>query len=265
MKKKKIAVISALVLASLAGWIAFCGYQWSWGPFHKLHNLKTSALPGNSEVNNIENITQNEKSSLKGKTIFFLGSSVTYGAASGGVSFADYIAARNNCTCIKEAVSGTTLVDEGLNSYISRLNKADTSMNVDIFVCQLSTNDATQKKEPGKVIGGDDITAFDTHTIAGAIEYIITFAQKNWNCPVVFYTNSYYNSERYSAMVSLLSEIAGKHNITIIDMYGDKSFNDIDNEHYSLYMADEIHPTKAGYLEWWTPFIEEKLEALTGE
>lgn len=56
--------------------------------------------------------------------MIFLGSSVTYGAASQGVSFADFIARRNGCEAIKEAVSGTTLVDNGSDSYVSRL-KAD--------------------------------------------------------------------------------------------------------------------------------------------
>ena len=56
---------------------------------------------------------------LQGKHIVFLGSSVTYGSASGGVSFADFIAARNGCTVTKEAVSGTTLVDNGPASFMS--------------------------------------------------------------------------------------------------------------------------------------------------
>ena len=29
-------------------------------------------------------------------------------------------------------------------------------------------------------------------------------------------------------------------------------------------MADEIHPTKAGYLEWWTPKMEEFLYQFAG-
>ena len=62
-------------------------------------------------------------SNIKGKTFFFLGSSVTYGHAAGGVSFVDYIEQRNECTCRKEAVSGTTLVDNGENSYVQRMIK----------------------------------------------------------------------------------------------------------------------------------------------
>ena len=85
---------------------------------------------------------------MAGKHLIFLGSSVTYGSASGGVSFADFISRRNGCAITKEAVSGTTLVDEGEDSYISRLKKLDKSIPADLFICQLSTNDATQGKTP---------------------------------------------------------------------------------------------------------------------
>ena len=37
------------------------------------------------------------------------------------VSFADYISYRNGCEYVKEAVSGTTLVDNGKTSYIQRM------------------------------------------------------------------------------------------------------------------------------------------------
>ena len=51
-------------------------------------------------------------STLAGKQILFLGSSVTYGHFSEGVSFVEIIAERTGMLPVKEAVSGTTLVDE---------------------------------------------------------------------------------------------------------------------------------------------------------
>ncbi len=50
--------------------------------------------------------------------------------------------------------------------------------------------------------------------------------------------------------------------ITVIDLFYDVAFNDITSEERALYMDDEIHPTKAGYREWWLPRFEETLEAL---
>ncbi|MCD7750134.1 MAG: hypothetical protein LUI10_00055 [Lachnospiraceae bacterium] len=41
------------------------------------------------------------------------------------VSFADYLEAKYGCVSVKEAVSGTTLVESGADSYISRLKILD--------------------------------------------------------------------------------------------------------------------------------------------
>ncbi len=69
-----------------------------------------------------------------------------------------------------------------------------------------------------------------------------------------------YGSERYQQMVDLLLRVQDKWGIQLIDMWDDASFNDISDERRSLYMADDIPPTKAGYLEWWLPHFEQGLE-----
>ena len=65
--------------------------------------------------------SSNEQNELSGKNFIFLGSSVTKGMAAYGKSFVDMIAARNHSNVIKEAVSGTTLVEKGKKNYITRL------------------------------------------------------------------------------------------------------------------------------------------------
>ena len=226
---------------------------------------QTAALNGNAPEYDPGRIAADKSSSLYGRHIIFLGSSVTFGATSQGVSFADYIAARNGCSFTKEAVSGTTLVDNGPRSYISRLNRLEAD-RADLFVCQLSTNDATKNMPLGTVSEGNERADFDTSTVAGAIEYIIASARERWNCPVVFYTNAKYNSAAYGAMVKLLYQIAEKWKIDVIDMWNDEAFNSITAKERALYMSDPIHPTKAGYLQWWTPFMEEKLcRIITGK
>ena len=198
---------------------------------------------------------------MEGKHLIFLGSSVTYGSASGGVSFADFIAQRNGCAITKEAVSGTTLVDEGEDSYISRLKRLDKSIPADLFVCQLSTNDATHGKPLGML---SDSEIYDTKTVAGAILYILSYVKKVWGCPVVFYTNPRYESPEYDKMVSLLHKIERNYGITVIDMWNDTAFNAITAEQRQRYMADPIHPTREGYLEWWTPYMEQTLQRCLG-
>lgn len=206
-------------------------------------------------INAIEEVN----SPLKDKMILFLGSSVTYGYASNGISFADFITKRNGSMMIKEAVSGTTLVDEEDNSYIARLKRIDQNEKVDLLVCQLSTNDATKKKELGTVSSSKEIDSFDTHTIEGAIEYIICYARNTWHCPIAFYTSPKYPSEAYASMVTLLYALKEKWNISIIDLWNNEAFNKIKEEERKLYMADPIHPTRSGYLNWWTPQIEKEI------
>ena len=62
-------------------------------------------------------------------------------------------------------------------------------------------------------------------------------------------------------MVEGLYQIAEKWNVTVIDLYSDEAFNDITEAERTLYMSDPIHPTKAGYREWWLPKFEEALGA----
>lgn len=197
---------------------------------------------------------------IVGKTFIFLGSSVTYGSAADGVSFADHIVNNNKCVGIKEAVSGTTLVDNDSSSYIQRMiNNIDKSINCDLFICQLSTNDATQNLPMGNIVSSYNMESFDKKTIIGAIEYIISYVKETWKCPVVFYTGTYYDSPNYQKMVDALYELKDKWGIGIIDLWNDKSMKEIDNMDYEKYMADPIHPTEIGYREWWTPVFEEYL------
>lgn len=189
------------------------------------------------------------------KRIIFLGSSVTYGSAAGGVSFADIICEKNGYEMIKEAVSGTTLVDSEELSYISRLRKINCD-SADLFICQLSTNDASLGKPLGIISDSREMKDFDTNTVAGAIEYILAYVKDKWHCPMTFYTGTKYDSEEYSKMVFLLDEIAKKWNISLIDLWNEPSFNSVSKEEYSKYMNDPIHPTLLGYKEWWSPYIE---------
>lgn len=263
-KGKKIAIIvcsavGVLVIACLIG-LLVAGSKWGIPPFGGLFDMRITKLAGNADEYAAENAQPVEDSPLSGMNILYLGSSVTNGAYSLGDSFPEYIAKRNNTAFVKEAVNGTTLA-EGVNSYISRLQNIDKGQHFDLFVCQLSTNDASQNKPLG---APSQDGAFDTSTICGAIEYIITYVQSTFDCPVVFYTNANYSNELYGQMVEALNGIAPKYGVGVIDMFSDGDFNDITDEQRKLYMADEIHPTRAGYLKWWTPYMESFLYDFLG-
>lgn len=245
MKKSKIILSIFLILVIAAG-----GY---------VGNMLGVFNEGNYGEYSLENTDAVSDSPLNGKTIIFLGSSVTFGYGSLGVSFADFLEKTDGITAIKEAVSGTTLVDVKNNSYVSRIKTVDKDINADAFVCQLSTNDATKEMPLGEISESFNADDFDTQTIAGAIEFIISYAKETWNCPVIFYTQSKYDSEHYAKMVELLYEIQKKWDIAIIDFWNDAEINSITEEERKIYLVDHIHPTKAGYKEWWLTKFQECL------
>lgn len=51
----------------------------------------------------------------------------------------------------------------------------------------------------------------------------------------------------------------------MIDLWDDADFNAITQEQRELYLADAIHPTKAGYLKWWTLYMENVLCEVIGK
>ena len=185
---------------------------------------------------------------LTGKTVFFLGSSVTYGSAAGGVSFADIMAEQLGFTCIKEAVSGTTLADLDDSSYVARLKRVDPGLRPDLFICQLSTNDA-----------GRNIPLAEVGT---AIRWILRYARSTFGCPILFYTGTFFDSQPYRDMIHLLYRIREEIPFSILDLYHDEEMLSVSKENYQRYMRDPVHPTLAGYREWWTPKFIAACEAI---
>ena len=69
-----------------------------------------------------------------------------------------------------------------------------------------------------------------------------------------------YDSPEYEAMVVRLLELQKKWEIGVIDLWNDANMNAVSEEDYQLYMFDPIHPTRAGYRDWWLPKFEAYLE-----
>ncbi len=256
MKKRFWKAPLILLAVVLAAYLAVQGYI-------AVETKKRADAPGNAAGYHAEHLERHADSVLTGKRILFLGSSVTFGAASEGQSFVELFEALDGVIAVKEAKSGTTLADKTSlpallffgsgDSYVKRLKQIDPDTKIDCVVVQLSTNDATMKLPLGEVGDGEP------KTVTGAMEWIIRYCRDTWNCPVVFYTGSRYDSAEYAAMVDRLYELQTKWDVGVIDLFTDEAFNEIDEETYDLYMYDDIHPTKAGYLEWWFPKMETAL------
>lgn len=249
-----------------------------------------SAKQANDATFKVANVEKREESPLAGKTLYWLGSSVTYGSASGGEGMADYLAALTGCISKKDAVSGTTIFDDnktantGVKSYTRRLVNStvfDKEECVDAFICQISTNDARNDRlnKRGAVTGMDFCTSdeFDKSTTLGGVEFIITYVTETWGCPVYFYSGSYFGDtgtrkssnplgSEYAKLIEEVRQVADKYNsiegfeVGIIDLYNDEDFNAVaSDKYYSWVMSDAIHPKAAGYLQWWTPYFESYL------
>ena len=215
-----------------------------------------------------ETVEADPSDPLSGQYIIWVGSSVTYGAQSAGhYSMVDAIEDNHPGTvCEKYAISSTTLVNGSEDSYVARLKRIPKDRTPDLVVVQLSTNDATTGKPFGEIAEGTDPASFDDTTIAGAIETIIAYTQETFGCPVVFYSGTYCQKENYAEMVQLLLDIQEKWGIGVIDMFNNEEMTAVyGTELYDTYMYDEIHPYRIGYVEWWTPVIEEGLIAFLSE
>lgn len=244
-------------------------------------------LNPNDDSLNTEFVSQ-KTSSLKGKTIGYLGSSITVGFRSENVAFPDYIGKITGSTTVKQAITGGPLAKkEGVRDEVSYITQMEDNLtkneNLDALVVQLSTNDTTLGIEMGEVSSSQNKDDYDYSTVIGAMEYIIAYAKEKWNCPVIFYINPYLSDEviekfakennanideikeayqnTYEKMIDALYKVQNKWNIGVIDMWNNDAFKNIDIDLRSnYYMADIIHPTKAGYLFWYTPYIQAQLE-----
>lgn len=302
---RKITAFAAA--ACIAGIMIGCGNVPDKGntdntpPPAPIYTIESSVptVDANNEKYAVNNVVQREDSPLAGKTIYWLGSSVTHGAASQQESMADFMQALTGCVSRKEAVSGTTLYDDGGNgdsgakSYTRRMVNSTVfkkDEHVDAFVCQISTNDAianrisnwgtVREDFPLNADGTIDKSQFNRKTTLGGVEFIIAYAIETWNCPVYFYSGSYFGDDKtqprgnenpsgtnYGKLVSKVKEIAEKwayegYDVKVIDLCNDKEFNEqVTDDYYKWCMNDPIHPKRAGYLQWWTPYIEAKLAA----
>jgi len=215
---------------------------------------------------------KDESDPLSGLEIAWLGSSVTYGQAGGGYSMADAIEEAHPATnCYKYAISGTTLAEyhsehclpadgDGFHgSYVNRMKMISPDKHFDLFIVQLSTNDATGEIPMGEISDETELEDFDTATVIGAMEYIVKYVMDAWNCPVMFYTGTKYDSEQYGKMVEATLKLQEKWDFGLIDLWNSEEMNAVSEEDYAKYMSDGIHPNKTGYVEWWTPQFEAEI------
>lgn len=222
---------------------------------------------GNAAKYRPDAVTFNPASPLNGKTIAFLGSSVTYGFAAKGKSFVDYLAARDGVRAVKSAISGTTLAGSEPGGYLDRLKKDfPVDQQYDLFVCQLSTNDNRHGKVLGRLTADSQRAGFDVETTLGAIEEVCRYVRATFNCPLVFYTCLQNDPDhKYADLIKALQHLRKKWGFAIIDLFDNQGLLASTAAHPNA-MFDDVHPTQEGYLKIWLPVFERELTAIiTGQ
>lgn len=188
--------------------------------------------------------------------IIYLGSSITYGSAAEGYSFADALGEMGH-PYVKIAVSGTTLAKKANadgTSYVERFESycRSTTVQAELLCIQLSTNDASQNLPLGAFTAEEKK---DTATALGALDYLICRG-KQMGLKIAVFTNPPYPSKAYAQLVEgfLQGARAYHPDVAVLDMWNMPSCK-LSAEARARYMADDIHPTRLGYTEWWAPLF----------
>ncbi|MBE4710346.1 SGNH/GDSL hydrolase family protein [Limosilactobacillus fermentum] len=220
---------------------------------------------GNAPAFSPDRVNYDPASPLNGRRVAFLGSSITYGLFAKGVSFVDYLQAKDGLVATKAAVSGTTLAGTDVNGYLKRMKRRFNGQKAyDLFVCQLSTNDTRHGATLGERTGNEQREGFDLSTTLGAIEEICAYVKQTLDCPVLFYTCVNQKDDgTYAQLVDELKLLQAKWDFAILDLFNDAGLNATTAARPNA-MYDEVHPTQAGYLKLWLPVFEQKLGALLG-
>ncbi len=220
-----------------------------------------------------------QQNPLYGKTIYYLGSSWTYGLGCDGTdNFAMRIAARNSMHFVNESVSKTTYVlrDGRHDSYYERADLLPAE-KPDYVLLQMSSNDARHSDLPvGHVTDfyeEDPLQGrrFDLYTVAGAMEGTISKLMVRWpGTKFVWYTGfrgPVYGSpevaERTWAIYRVLvDEIAPKWGTPVCDLSLRAGLNTfVKGNRDLLTWGDGQHCIKEGY-DCWEPVIEAFLKTL---
>ena len=176
------------------------------------------------------------------KRIYFLGSSITEGYLTNGISFCDIIKKDKRALVYKDAISGTTLSTKKENSYFERLNKnINNFKDYNYFVIQLSTNDSN--KENNIEIGNCEDT--NPETTFGAINNIIDLIKEKTKAKIIFFTSLCFDNPIYEDMILKLNTLRKRKKFLILDFYHDKYFK----ENVNQFLGDTIHPNMDGYIK----------------
>lgn len=206
---------------------------------------------------------------LDGKKVLILGDSVGAGNGWEG-GFANLINEDFPGAIISNrSVTGSKLSEKHL--YWRLVDAYSNSFIADYIIFDGGGNDfltgvSNGTLDPDVYSDGGQGDEFDTNTIVGAFEHLITNIQKFFpNAKIIFYNlyklhpdvaNVSYATQRETW--NILREAAKKYSVKYVDLYNEGNFTPNSEEQWNAFMFDWVHINEAGYRRFW-PLLKNAL------
>lgn len=185
---------------------------------------------------------------LHGKTINFIGDSITYGYYNGGrmtYPYPELVGKILGCTTNNYGINGSTL-SSGTNSsnpIVSRLSVIDKNANINVLMA--GSNDFGQKKELGEK-GSTDLT-----TVYGALESIASSLLSLMPKSTIVFCSNLHRAEETNGLYTLsdvntaIKYVAKKYNFQFIDIYNTAPlFRPENSTLNNRWSGDGLHPNQ---------------------
>ncbi|MBQ8258453.1 MAG: SGNH/GDSL hydrolase family protein, partial [Clostridia bacterium] len=220
--------------------------------------------------------TVESTSPLKGKTMLFMGDSISYGSGDGvspfrtGRAWAGRIADWTGAITTNASVGGAKVsFQRGDDNWVYSQYVPHQNTKFDIIVMHGGVNDARHNRTIGTLSEGKDEATLKKNqpTYAGGLEWIFYNVSKtNPDAKLFFIANhrldghSTGHAKDMSAYFNIAKAACEKWGIIFIDLYNNKELNDKLETTTTKYLPDTLHLNAAGY-DIITPYIISALEA----
>lgn len=255
----------------------YYGAEFTVTPFWK--TLDGTVVKGDTVVKSINQ--GRNRQYLSGKTALFVGDSIQAGNNFTGegdlpIGWAQRMQRYGMVTenIAKKGWALTTTETSGRSQIVTQLETASKSA-YDFVLLEGGVNDVRIDQDNANItIAYGEIkeadAAFDTTTIAGAMQDLIVKTQTKFpDATIVYIINHYFGatSENMAKYVQMVKEACRVHGITYVDLSDTDTYPSLEplQKKSSAYIPDNLHPNAAGY-ELSTPVIADHLRMLvTGE
>ena len=219
--------------------------------------------------------TVESTSPLKGKTMLFMGDSITYGSGDAvspfrtGRAWAGRIADLTGAITTNAAVGGAKVsFQRGDDNWVYSQYEPHKNTKFDIIVMHGGVNDARHERPVGTLSEGKDEATLKKNqtSYVGGLEWIFYMVSTtNTDAKLYFIANHRLDghSKGYakdmSAYFDAAKQACEKWGVIFIDLYNNKELNDKLETKTTKYLPDTLHLNAAGY-DIITPYIIEAIE-----